>query len=510
MLVKFHDRLRGDRNDAGSTLVVVLVVMLVLSIGGMALAAIVTSTSGLLAGNRNTAESRAASDAGLAEAIGQARRTNDFCNLNLSGTNPTFTVTSSCTGSRATFTATGTGTSGASTKTQAVYEYTETSGGLAGAAELVFFNGAGNNVYFTNHVLPHADTSLATVLFPGGGGLECKTVVPANVLIVGPFIGQAGCTVKGSLYAGGSPTWVEKMQGTDVPLAAFMNNSDVVEGDLVANGNVHLGGSSKVGGSLTMPTGKSLYSSGSKTATTPTSDSRVKSGAAGGIIYSAALASPTFPTWYEFPYNAANDWPTYDKLVLSATSTPYNCTTFKGYGNTFWTSYVNGLTKDTVVDARACKGGWDTDQGATSVASLGVNLVLLGNAFTLGKLTLSPKSGKTPSVWFVVPDKTNDGQPTCPAADSTNAWDYKIETDATVNVTVQSMLYSPCTIRIGAGGTWKGAMYAGDLNDGGDINIYPSLMALPGQWGAGSGGSAGGGGPAVKTLGALVSQRDVP
>jgi len=37
----------------------------------------------------------------------------------------------------------------------------------------------------------------------------------------------------------------------------------------------------------------------------------------------------------------------------------------KSEENRFWTSYLSGLTKNTVIDARACKGGMDTDQGAS-------------------------------------------------------------------------------------------------------------------------------------------------
>ncbi|WP_404432419.1 hypothetical protein LG299_00365 [Microbacterium lacus] len=504
----------AEPDDRGSTLVVVLVVMLVLTTLGLTVAAIVTNTTGMLVDNRTTAESRAAADAGLAEAVAEAKRTNEFCDLALSGSSPTFEVTSTCPEGEDTvvFTSVGHGAAAGVTTVEARFEYATESSGLAGAAELVFFNSSGSNVYFTNHVLAHADSSLATVLFPGGGGLECKTVVPANVLIVGPFRGQAGCTIEGSVFAGGAgtPPQTVKEKGTSYPVAAFLNNSDVIEGDLVARGNVHLGGTSRIDGTVTMPTGSLLFVNGASQGS-PTSNSRVSGGAGGSILYDPALVAPDFPTWYEFAYSSATDWPGYDKLVLSATSTPYTCSTFKGSGTTFWTSYVNGLTKNTVVDARACAGGWDTDQGATSTASLGVDLVLLGNAFTLGKLTLTPKSGTSPRAWFVIPDATNDGKATCPAADSTSNWDYKIETDATINVTVESMMYTPCTIRVGAGGTWTGAMYAGDLDDGGDVNIYPALMALPGQWGSGSnGGSGGGSGTGVTTLGNLVSQRDVP
>ena len=56
--------LRG--RDEGSTLVSVLVVMLVLMIGGLAVAAVVTNTSGMLAKTGNRSQAQAAVDAGIA------------------------------------------------------------------------------------------------------------------------------------------------------------------------------------------------------------------------------------------------------------------------------------------------------------------------------------------------------------------------------------------------------------------------------------------------------------
>jgi hypothetical protein len=106
---------------------------------------------------------------------------------------------------------------------------------------------------------------------------------------------------------------------------------------------------------------------------------------------------------------------------------------------------------------------------------------------------------------MIVPDATGNAQPTCIPGRT-------IVTNSAIEIRVKTMAYTPCAIVIGNGGVWTGAMYSGTLDDGGDISIYTTQMALPGQWGTGPGGSGGGGAApgAGKTLGALISQRDVP
>jgi hypothetical protein len=473
----------------------VLIIMMVLSIGGLALAAVVTNTTSGLVHSRGTAQSRAAADAGLAQAISGARRAGDVCDIHLTGTVPVYSVTSTCVNDKVTFRSVGTGGDGRTTTLEAVYDYT-TSPAMSGEAELVFFNSGSDSVYFTNHVMAETSGDLATILFPGGGLFECKTVVPGNIITKGSIQGQSGCTITGSVYAGG----LNPASG----YALYLNNSDVVQGGAAVVGNVLVAGSPGIKGSLTVPSTAKVTAGWGNDLKSPASENtHIK----GGILWSTTLGQPSMDPWFDYPAsNLSADWPGYQILTLTSTSTPYNCSTWTGKSNTFWTSYVTGLTKNTVVDARACSGGMDTAQGANSTATLGVNLVFIANHYTLGTLKLSPKPGTDPSAWFIVPDTTADNSPTCPSAGKTP--DYKIVTDASISVTVNAMMYTPCVITVGNGGTWTGSMYSGSLNDGGDITIYTSKMALPGQWGTGPGGS--GSGATMAVLGDLISQRDVP
>ncbi len=500
MLQRIARRLRAG-DDAGSTIVVVLVVMLVLTIGGLAVASVVTATTGMLVGARSTTQSRAAADAGISDAVASARRTGSFCSMSLTGTNPVYSVTSACAGGQVTFTATGTGGTGGTTTTQAVYTYASTPN-TGGAAELVFFNSAGNSVYFTSHVMPQSASNLATILFPGGGLFQCKTTVPGNVITMGSIQGQSGCTINGSVYVGGA----SPASG----YALYLNNSDQVLGSASVVGNTLVAGGSggKIAGTLTVPSTASVGSGWGTTLKSPSSTSPyINGGAPGGIIWSPTLGQPVMAPWFDYTASSlATDWPGYQIVTLTASSSPYNCSNWKGKFTTFWTSFVTGLTQNTVVDGRGCPGGMDTAQGANATATLGVNLVFLANQYTLGNLSLAPKSGTTPSAWFVVPDTVADGKPTCPPADANG--NYGITTNASISVTVNSEMYTPCSITDGNGGTWTGAMYAGNFVDGGNITIYTSKMALPGQWGTGPGGSAGGW-PGSSSLGTIVSRRDI-
>lgn len=503
---------RSDDADRGSTIVVVLVIMLVLSIGALALGAIVVNTTVGLDRSRDTAASRAAADAGIAAAVAQARRTGDFCSLDLRNrpdqpgyvaADPDYTVTSACADGKVTFSATGFGKTGGETDTQSVYS-TIAAANLAGSAELVFFNSGSDSVYFTNHVMP-ASSTLATILFPGGGLFECKTTVPGNVITKGSIQGQSGCTINGSVFAGGQNPVGNGGSAT----ALYLNNDDRVLGGAAVVGNVLIGNApAGIGGTLTVPSTATVTSRWGTTVKSPTTqDASVNGGKAGGIIWSTTLGAPVMDPWFEYQPKAG-DWPGYDTVTITPTSSPYNCGNINTYDTTFWSTLVTGLAKNTVIDTLACSAGIQT--GSISSAGdkprLGADMVLLAQSFTLGDFSLTPKAGTTPSAWFVVPDTSSaDGRPTCPASGY-----HGIQTDASISITVKSMMYTPCTIRVGQGGTWTGAMYAGSLDDGGDITIYTASMALPGQWGAGAGGSGTPSSATSMTLGGLLSQRDVP
>jgi len=480
--------------------------MLMLVLFATTLAALVSNTANGLAATRNTVESRAAADAGLAAFVAHARQTNDFCDIEdgdlervPGGARFTLDEPTTCDGGEVTVTITGFGSGDAQTTINAVFAYTESSV-PAGSAELVFFNSGSDSVYFTNHVFAESE-GLATILFPGGGLFECKTTIPANIITTGSFLGQSGCVVNGGVFAGGknpSGSWT-----------LFLNNNDQVLGNVTAIGNVAIGGgTSKIGGSLTLPSTATLQVAWTNvSAGRPTSNARVNGGQAGGVQWSSTLEEPKLEPWFEYSHNDSK-WPGYAKVKITTSATPghpYTCSNINSWDTSFWATFVQGLSSDTVIDLQDCSGGISTGSIRDDLdqAKVGVNIAFIAQKFRLSDFELTPKDSTDPSVWFVVPDPVNDGKPTCSGSYAGRT----IETDAAINLRVRSMAYTPCMVRVGYGGVWTGAMYAGTLDDGGDIRIYTKPMGLPGQWGAAGGGA---GGASVKSLAELVSQRDVP
>lgn len=479
-----------SRGDEGSALVSVVVLMLVLTLFALTLAAVVTNTTRTMAGSRSHSQGRVSADAGLAAVLAAFKKNSATCPSPTPSRTATPRYSTTCVESSGQVTFTSTGDPGLATakKVEAVY-VVNTSSTAGGAAELVFFNTGSDSVYFTNHVLPQSST-LSTILFPGGGTFECKTTVPGNIIMAGSFLGQSGCIVNGSVWAGGE----NPAQGK---WALYLNNDDQVLGSATAVGKVAIGGgSSKIGGTLTLPSSAELQIAWMN-AGKPTSNARVSSGASGAISWPASVAKPTLAGWFEYTHSDAQ-WVGYAPVKITASSTPYNCSNINDWSTTFWSSYVSGLTQDTVIDMTACSDG--IKQVKNGKATIGVNVALIGNRFILSDFALTPKAGKDPRAFIVVPDpNSSDNKPTCSGSRT-------IETNAAVNVTVKTMAYTPCTIRVGYGGVWTGAMYSGTLDDGGDIKIYTSPMGLPGQFNAVTGGPSGAG---TKSLGDLVSRRDV-
>ncbi|MCT9821612.1 polymer-forming cytoskeletal protein [Microbacterium sp. W1N] len=133
MLLKLDPGLRR-RDDDGSVLVSVLIIMLVLTVGALVLSSMVVNTTGMLVGSRSTAQSRAAADAGLSDTIARAQRGEDVCtNSTYSSTSPRYTVSVMCDSGTVTFRAVGTGGSSGRTVTEASYSRNSTPRKLAGA-----------------------------------------------------------------------------------------------------------------------------------------------------------------------------------------------------------------------------------------------------------------------------------------------------------------------------------------------------------------------------------------
>ena len=465
---------------------------------------------------RSQAQSRAAADAGMAEVVGALKRGDLSCpaaGVVLTDTNravagagtPRYDYRVTC---------------GAGTATVSVFS--EVGGGRPRGAvgllldcyavrwgDMVFF-GTGN-VTFTYEVATSASGRLLDIVVPQAS-FTCQALIPGNITASGDVKANGGCTIKGKVVSGGSSTCAaaqtpskatSQLPAPEPALCGeqfgqlhangsldFGWENKIIGGSVTANGNVSLG-NVKIGGALTVPSGRSLST---------------ESGTVlGGTVRPATVpgpASPTLPPWFEYKF-AASDWPAHRRdaheqrkrcRVLCFVQQPSG----------------DGLDRlGELLDADDHRRARSRLSAATAARDVAVktNIVLLAKKFDLTTLTVKAATGVAtkPNLWVMTEDVTPaDAKPTC----GSGYGDLVI--NGTVMATsVKAMAYTPCKINVagGAGGvhdSWNGNFYGGAWNYGGGLTFTADPLAVPGMAGSGTGGASAG------SMGGLVSQRDIP
>lgn len=516
MLV-IHRTLAKPRDERGSTIVTVLVVMLTLTVLALSLGSLVIGTTQAAVNARGSIQAKAAADAGISAAVAAARRTGNPCSVSLDATGPpAYEVTAICASNRVTFTSTGTGADGGVNTVKAVYEYTSDPGT---GEDMVFYG----DTTFTHEVLTYPlDTDLLSIVIPTGNFI-CQSVVPANIMLSGTFRSQGGCDVAGSVIAGGA---VEMTNTPDIvrgTLTASSTSPSRVDGKVLGNlfvggplnfawsgftypGTVQAGGAVNltnvsIAGGLTMPYGSKLEKDGWITIPpTATTDARI----AGGIARPTTVTpppAPTFDAWFDYTF-AQSDWPGYQLRTLSKTGTGANtCGYFNNSPGTGWKELAK-LTTPTIIDARAC-GTLSSQNGSKPDVKLRADLVFLAKSFDLGSMKIDAASGAEPKVWWIVEDTQANGSPTCSGGAG----------NIVVNGTVmgpgmKTMAYTPCVVEVRGGASgiedeWTGSFYGGSFSYGGGLRFFGSPIALPGMSSGGGGGEGASG-----SIGNLISKRD--
>ncbi|MBD7958087.1 hypothetical protein H9651_10590 [Microbacterium sp. Sa4CUA7] len=234
-------------DDAGSTLVSMLIVMLVLSIGGLVLSSIVVNTSAMLVEGRESVQSRAAADAGLAEVVARGQRGEDICSAAsyVSTVAPRFTVEVLCDSSRVLLRSAGRGADGGSTVTEATYQRNLSTQSLKGA---VISASGSLNVSSINITAPAIDGDIVL----DSGDFDCNN----SMEIFGDLIVRDGavnlsnqCRIHGDVIASRS--------------VQIQNNAVGVDGDVHAMGDFTLTTSATIGGSV-YTRGKATVNSGGR------------------------------------------------------------------------------------------------------------------------------------------------------------------------------------------------------------------------------------------------------
>jgi len=501
------------QHEDGAVLMTVVIVMLVLAMVAIAVAGLVVSTAGVVSSSRSTAQSRAAADAGIADAVATAKRTGNFCGLSLSGSTPQYTATSTCAGGNVTFVSTGFSGAG-KTRTQAVYAYTPAATSGYGADFYAY-----SSMKFTSDVITMAPPARLLNIVVRNGSFTCQSKIPGNITVNGDFNSNGGCIVSGKIWAGGVATLccvADHFLGDFITAGtASAQIRGVVDGQVWAGGPVKFGsagtiGSVIAGGNVDLG-GETVTGS----VTLPTTATFVGAAPGGGVTKVTTPAKPPTPTisdWFDYKYKAS-DWPGFAVTTLADSGNNTNPTSCKYYNNSPGTGWTNLSTLSqagpVTIDARACDE-ISTNNGSSPTISLKNDLLILSENFDLTTLKIVSADGQPHKVWFVNEDTVADSKPSCPTSNPNQQ--AKLFINGTVITSpIKAMAYSQCRVDVGSMNTdtWNGSIYAGAFTGGGKFTFYGDPILLPGQT-APTDGSTPSTPAGTNVLGSLVSRRDIP
>ncbi|WP_458041949.1 MULTISPECIES: pilus assembly PilX family protein [Bacteria] len=531
-------------DDAGSALVSVLIIMLVLTIGGLAVSTVVVSNTGMLASSSDRTKAQATVDAAIAAQTSRLETGELPCDAasasdHVDGAgSPTYDYTLVCGDGLATLSATAR-VGNAEVARQAIFSV---SGGskppTAGGPGLFYTYGL--NTRLNSYVFDDVNSEVGIDEFVGSAGvyasagkIECGwgSVFPGDVYTkVGDLQIDSGCLVQGNAYIGGTANI----------------NGGTVEGSLVApkNANHNIAGTVGkasgtegnlfLGGTLTLNSGTvygSVSASGSGASTLGSGTiyknfryvgsygiwgTPAKTIVKGTILKDTALAAPTLP---EIP-----DWQDVTFTPVNATTPPaawaeegYKLTTVTGDACAKWsgnsadvTSVAGALTSKMIFDIRACTGNFDTNAGdAKKDVKINRDIAIIANRWFLSGTKFSSADGNPHTIFLITPD----GNPAAAGPQCTSpATDSQQLNDSTVESKIAVYIYTPCLMKFNSGtATFKGQVYSGQLSFGGGVKVAFAPRNIPGYdfgkdiepW------PGGGGGGSSDLIFALLSTHDI-
>ncbi|MBO1901111.1 hypothetical protein J4H92_04005 [Leucobacter weissii] len=520
-------RSRRLRPDAGSTMVTVLIIMMVLTIGGVALAAIAMNTATMVASSKHRTSAQMVVDGAIATQtieLMEGRLACDPVNQQTgSGRNgtaadsPAFTWTLDCTVSGETGTATlqaRANVDGEEALHRAVFSYT--AGAVTGTGGDITFFGE-SDVTFTAEVDAGTPENPVDVVIPKAG-FVCQTEFWGSITAKKDIRTNGGCTIHGD---------VTSTEGT----VKMSNSSDTITGDVVAGGsgeselNGSIGGSVHTAGPIAFSwsnrtIGGSVIADGDVklretriqgSLTLPASKTLTKNSWEGGSYGSlnrpgsvAAPVLPELPDWFEYQHDPA-EWGGYAVRTLSSSgSGPNTCGYFNSWPQTGWVEMAN-LTQNTILDARACST-LSTNAGTSPDVQLRHNLLILARQVdtTSSKWRAHSSAASQPSLWFVTEDPNpSDHAPTCGSGLGPLYLNH-----VGADTSIRTMAYSPCGIYVAGHSTFNGQLYGASWSYGGGLRFLADPIGLPGMESeSGGGGGEETTGPSAFTL---VSSQDMP
>lgn len=364
----------------------------------------------------------------------------------------------------------------------AIYAYSAS--GFGGSGKLVSNDGSTPSV-----LVKEGDVSCS-----GGSSGQADWIVDGGNLHV-----SGSCNISGSVWVDGAfnLSGGTVIQGSAIASSITVTGSSKIGGSAWSAGNITLsGGGTEVGVNATAGANLSVTGSArvkknswvqglttldwgvmmggdvtTRTISAPQNNPQqfvagtitVKApGATGASPYSQP-PRPIVADWVEFGYVPA-DWVGFTEVLPKPTGT---C----DYGKL--TQIVTALAgKKGLVDLRGCSNAISVSDHQK--LTLTNDLALVANKFALGG---SGSFGATGDhrLWLIVPDATQDGQPTCAANQS-----FQVGGGFGFDPKLDVMMYSPCRVDIGSSTVFTGQIFAGNVTVAGGAAMSFTAVGLPG------------------------------
>lgn len=511
---------RAVNDESGSTLIVVLIVMLVLAVGSTALAGIIVNTTGSLAGSRDRAQAQAAVDAGIAAQTARlesgdlacaAKTETDVLVNDASG--PRYDFTLACGGGAATLTVTST-VSGATAKRETVFSYQVTPAPSLAEPALVTrspLNLAALTIKSVNPAVPATVWVIPEVGVSGdftcnsGGAIAGSVYLPA-----GTVFGAGGCEVKGDVYAEGNITIGSgtTIRGDLVSLngSVTITGGNTIDGSIYAKKNVTGSGLSgkfvtsiHAGADLNLAGGAPVARDRITYGGTFTRAHSSESAWAVNSVTKAVVNPPTLPTAPTWRGITQTDL---DALVTSGTFAKVNWT---GACSSAWNhpmqSIIEGFTVPTMIVTTCSRLPLPIEWSALKLKT---DVVFVAPSFNLVGQKFSSADGNEHKVWFISPEQAGRN---CAAVPAINV--QGVQMLPVGSSKISGMIFSQCTVSFAnSGEDWQGSIHAGTM--AGKPNFWYKPIGFPGETLPGGGGPStpGNGSPTVHGL-TVVSNRDL-
>lgn len=553
MLVRLHVRpsTHRARADEGSSLITVMIVMLVLTVGALALSAIVTSTTGMLLTSENRAKAQAAVDAGIAAQTARLESGDLPCaaatgTAKVNGTaSPSYTYELVCGAGLATLRTTAkVGT--VEVARQAVFSIVEDAAPPTAGGPGLFYT-YGMSTRLNSYVFDAANSEMGIDEFIGSAGVYASTgkiecgwgsTFPGDIYTkTGGLQLDSGCVVEGNAYIGDTADInggtvkgsLIAPKDTNHNIAGTIGKSGGSEGNAFLGGTFTLNSGTVYGSITASGSGKSIIGSGTVygnvryKGTYDTWGTSTSSIVKGAVVRDASLVAPTLPQipdWQDVSFVPVNSstppkaWAD-EGYKLTTVSSDSGCAKWTG-NSADVTSLTGALTSRMIFDIRPCvssntkSGGLDTNSGdAKKEIKVNKDVAIIATHWFLSGTKFKSADGNAHTIFLITPD----GNPSLAGPQCTSpAKNSEQLNDSTVDPKIAVYIYTPCQMKFNSSpATFRGQVYSGALAFGGGVKVAFAPRNIPGyDFGKNTEPWPGTGGGSNGTTFSLLSSHDVP